>query len=201
MSFFIYGAGGHGKVVLDAMENSNQPCSGFIDSNNVNGWAGIRADGENSLPAADSCAIHIAIGHAESRAKLAQILSALRYSFFTVRHPSAMVSRHSKIGLGTFMAASSVIAPYAKVGSHVIVNHGAVIDHDCVVGDVAHIAPRAVLGGGAVIGDGAFIGSGAVVLPRITIGNNAIVGAGAVVTKNVAPGTTVVGNPAKLLVK
>lgn len=48
---------------------------------------------------------------------------------------------------------------------------------------------------------GAIIGGGATVLPGIFIGAGAIVGAGAVVTKDVPAGTTVVGNPAKLIIK
>ena len=48
-----------------------------------------------------------------------------------------------------------------------------------------------------IIKDGASIGAGAVILPGITIGSNAMVGAGSVVTKDVAPGATVIGNPAK----
>ena len=48
-----------------------------------------------------------------------------------------------------------------------------------------------------VVEDDASIGAGAVILPGITIGRGAMVGAGAVVTKDVAPGVTVVGNPAR----
>ncbi len=44
----------------------------------------------------------------------------------------------------------------------------------------------------------AAIGSGATILPGITIGEGALVGAGAVVTKDVPPGATVIGNPAKV---
>jgi acetyltransferase-like isoleucine patch superfamily enzyme len=44
---------------------------------------------------------------------------------------------------------------------------------------------------------GATIGGGATILPGVKIGAKSTVGAGAVVTKNVAPGTTVVGNPAR----
>lgn len=47
------------------------------------------------------------------------------------------------------------------------------------------------------IGRNVWIGGGAIVLPGITIGDDAIVGAGSVVTRNVPPGATVVGNPAK----
>ncbi|MCV0396346.1 MAG: sugar O-acetyltransferase [Rhizobiaceae bacterium] len=47
------------------------------------------------------------------------------------------------------------------------------------------------------IGARVWIGGGAIILPGVTIGNGAIVGAGAVVTRDVAAGTSVVGNPAK----
>jgi acetyltransferase-like isoleucine patch superfamily enzyme len=45
---------------------------------------------------------------------------------------------------------------------------------------------------------GASIGGGATILPGLRIGKGAMVGAGAVVTRDVAPGTTVVGNPARV---
>jgi acetyltransferase-like isoleucine patch superfamily enzyme len=51
------------------------------------------------------------------------------------------------------------------------------------------------------IGRGASIGSGAVILCGIAIGAGALVGAGAVVTRNVGPGETVAGVPARLLAR
>ena len=47
------------------------------------------------------------------------------------------------------------------------------------------------------IGARAWIGFGAFVLKGVTIGDGAIVGAGSVVTGDVAPGSVVVGNPAR----
>lgn len=49
------------------------------------------------------------------------------------------------------------------------------------------------------IGDNVWLGGGCLVLPGVTVGNDAIVGAGAVVTRDVAPGRTVGGNPARVL--
>lgn len=49
------------------------------------------------------------------------------------------------------------------------------------------------------IGRNVWIGGGALVLPGVTIGDHAIVGAGSVVTRDVAPGATVAGNPARPL--
>ncbi len=50
-----------------------------------------------------------------------------------------------------------------------------------------------------VIEDKAWIGGGAIILPGIHIGTEAVVGAGAVVTNDVAAGTTVAGNPARVI--
>lgn len=50
-----------------------------------------------------------------------------------------------------------------------------------------------------VIEDGAFIGAGSILLPGVRIGRGAYVAAGAVVTADVAPGTLVAGNPARLI--
>ena len=46
---------------------------------------------------------------------------------------------------------------------------------------------------------GCSIGAGATVLPGVTVGQDAMVGAGAVVTKDVPPGATVAGNPARII--
>jgi maltose O-acetyltransferase len=51
------------------------------------------------------------------------------------------------------------------------------------------------------IGSDVWIGGGAIILPGVTIGDNSIIGAGSVVTRNVAPGATVVGNPARAAVQ
>ncbi|MDX8438443.1 sugar O-acetyltransferase [Mesorhizobium australafricanum] len=51
------------------------------------------------------------------------------------------------------------------------------------------------------IGDHAWIGGSAVILAGVSIGEGAIVGAGAVVTRDVAANTTVVGNPARAVMR
>lgn len=47
------------------------------------------------------------------------------------------------------------------------------------------------------IGANVWIGGGALILPGITVGDDAIIGAGRVITRDVAAGTTVMGNPAR----
>ena len=94
------------------------------------------------------------------------------------------------------MCAGAVVQPGAAIGAHVILNTKASVDHHCRVGNYVHIAV-AHLGGGAAAADGAFLALGSTVLPGVVVGAWATVGAGALVRKNVRPGTTVVGVPAR----
>lgn len=195
MQNYIYGAGGHGKVVLDAMQVAHIDCTGFVDDKEISSWVGLRVLKLSDLVLESSIYLHLAIGNCKTREAIVARLSYAKY--FSVIHPSAVIAKTAQIGLGTFSAAQSIIAPDAQIGSHCVINHAAVVDHDCVVGDYSHIAPHSILGGGVKVGKGVQIGTGAIVLPGIVIADFAVIGAGAVVTKNVAAGMTVVGNPAK----
>lgn len=194
---YIYGAGGHGKVVLDAMQVASINCLGFIDDKTMASCSGLSVAKLSQIIVDDAVFFHLAVGNCKTRENLANSLSNCR--FFSVMHPASVIAKTSAIGLGSFCAAQSVIGPDAQVANHCIVNHGAVIDHDCIVNNFSHIAPLASIGGGVSIGKGVLVGAGAVVLPGLVIGDYAVIGAGSVVTKNVPAGVTLVGNPAKPL--
>ena len=49
------------------------------------------------------------------------------------------------------------------------------------------------------IKDSVWIGGGAILLPGVTVGEKAVIGAGAVVSRDVAPNSVVVGNPARVV--
>ena len=195
MQNYIYGAGGHGKVVLDAMQIARIDCTGFVDDKEIATWMGLNVYQLSALNLQAEVYLHLAIGNCKTREALAAGLTKAK--FFSVSHPTAIIAKTAQIGDGTFIAAQSIIAPDALVGNHCIINHAAIVDHDCMVGDYTHIAPHSSLGGDVKVGRGVLIGAGAVVLPGITIANYAVIGAGAVITKNIAAGMTVVGNPAK----
>ena len=65
--------------------------------------------------------------------------------------------------------------------------------------DFATLAPAVALAGGVRVEHGAELGIGARVAPRLCIGHGAMVGSGAVVIRDVAPGATVAGVPAREL--
>jgi UDP-2-acetamido-3-amino-2,3-dideoxy-glucuronate N-acetyltransferase len=121
----------------------------------------------------------------------------------------------SRIGTFVEVQAGAAIGANCKVSSHTFVCEGVTIEDGVFVGHgvtfVNDKRPRATAGDGAlqtaddwemletVVEAGASIGSGATILGGVRIGRGALVGAGAVVTKNVEPGATVVGNPARPL--
>lgn len=196
MAIYIYGAGGHGRVVYDAAQQSRMNCSGFIDDADIKSCAGLPVLTSKALNAND--VVHIAIGDCKIRSKIANAIFD-SVSFINVIHPLACISKSCIYGQGNFFAAYSILAPDACIGNHSIFNHGAVVDHDTVIGDFVHVAPNAVIGGAVKVGYNVLVGSGSVILPGLTIGNNVIIGAGAVVTKDIVDNAIVIGNPAKIV--
>ncbi len=195
MKHYIYGAGGHAKVVWDAIQKSKLKCEGFIDDQVLNQWMDLPVFASSFLNELNNIELHIAIGNCAAREEIVNKFQNLK--FVSIYHPNAIISARAKIEDGTFLAAGSIIGPDAKVGKSTIVNHHAVIDHDCSVGDFCHIAPHASLGGGVKVGHGVLIGAGVIVLPGITIADYVTVGAGSIVTHDIASGITVMGNPAR----
>jgi sugar O-acyltransferase (sialic acid O-acetyltransferase NeuD family) len=192
----LLGAGGHAKVVYDAIVAAK--LAGRIevrdDNRSLEGKPFLDTIVRTPIDTA-AAMVHIAIGDNRARSK---VMNTQRgRELLTVIHPGALVSPQSRIAHGAFVAAGAVVAAGARIGECAIINHRAVVDHDCIVGACAHVAPATTLGGAVEIGEGALIGSGAVVLPGIRIGKWAVVGAGAVVNRPVADGETVYGVPAR----
>lgn len=197
----LFGAGGHAKVVYDAILTAMPGVSIEVFDGDParTGAAFFRstilfAPVGGVIPAG---LVHIAIGDNRVRRKIGAAIAAQGRNLMTVVHPAGVVSPGAKMGNGVFVAAAAIVSAAAVVNDGTIVNHGAVIDHDCVIGSWSHIAPNATLGGGVTIEEECLIGAGAVVLPGLSVGFGAVVGAGAVVTRNVSPGSTVMGVPAR----
>jgi acetyltransferase-like isoleucine patch superfamily enzyme len=109
----------------------------------------------------------------------------------------ARIGRNCKISSHSFICEGVAIEDEVFVGHHVVfINdrypHATAPDGHLQTAADWHVVPTSVK-------RSASIGSGAVILCGVTIGERAMVGAGSVVTHDVAPGTIVAGNPARLV--
>jgi sugar O-acyltransferase (sialic acid O-acetyltransferase NeuD family) len=149
-------------------------------------------------------AVSIGIGMPASRLKVERELRlvASDFEYPALVHPSAILDcKSAKIEAGVLVCAGVVATVNVELKAFSLLNFGSTVGHEAVVGRGSVVNPGANISGGVVLGDGVLVGTGAQVLQYVTIGEGATVGAGAVVTKDVATRMTVVGMPAKPLVK
>jgi len=127
------------------------------------------------------------------------------------------IGDETRIGPFVEIQRGATIGRRCKVQSHTFVCDGVTIEDEVFVGhNVVFIndkQPRATTDDGelqtaedwelvpTIVERRASIGSGAIVLGGVRIGAGALVGAGAVVTRDVEPGTTVVGSPARAIAR
>ena len=152
-------------------------------------------------PASNRHAV-LAIANSAVRAKLALRLTQDGVQPWTVSAANAVTMDAVELGEGAILSPFVTLTSNIRIGRYFHANLYSYVEHDCVIGDFVTFAPGVHCNGNIVIEDHAYIGAGAVIkqgLPGcpLVIGRGAVVGMGAVVTKSVAPGTTVVGNPAK----
>lgn len=201
--FVVLGAGGHAKVVIDALLASGRTVAGCYDENP----ALLGSEPVPGVPVLGGSAamvpgwwegrkVVIAIGENRTRRRLASLWDV---EYGIALAPSAVVGRGVAIGPGAMILPSATVNIDSMLGSHAILNTSCSVDHDCRVGDFAHVAPGCVLGGSVVVGEGSFLGIGVRVIPGVRIGRWSVIGAGSVVTKDVPDNCTAVGVPARVI--
>ncbi|MCW6037895.1 acetyltransferase [Spirulina subsalsa FACHB-351] len=203
-SIYVLGAGGHGRVVLDALLANRIQVTGILDANAQSFTQVLRVPilgGDEYLDCVTIAEAFLVNGLGANpktfhRRNIFTVMKTRGFTFKSFKHPSAILSSAISRGEGCQVMAGVVIQAGVTLEDNVVINTRASIDHDCMISSHSFIAPGVTLCGNVTIASSAFIGAGAVVIPNIHIGENAIVGAGAVVTKPVPDGWIVAGNPA-----
>ncbi len=202
---YLYGGGGHARVILDILRSQNIKVAAILDDyppENIREIYGVPI-----YPAAEELDLIdrsrsrwiVAIGENRIRRQIVNRLIENEFQFAKAIHPSAQIGPGVRISPGTVVMANVVINANATIGYHSIINTGATVDHECTIGDYCHIAPGCSLCGQVRVKDGSFLGVGTTVCPGMEIGEYTTCGAGSVVVKSLPSHVLAYGCPAKIV--
>lgn len=198
---FLIGAGDHAKVVLSTLEECGFQCVGIYDDN-----AGLRGKTlwclpilgpVSEMPDTEETMAVIAIGDNRIRRAIRERFKNVCWP--ALLHPKGIVDSSVRIGEGTIIMAGCIIESDTIIGRQSIINSGCLLGHDTKVGDYCHAAPKSATGNSVTLEDGVLLGMGSLVRPYTTIARDVTVGMGSIVVKDIGPGGTWAGSPAKLI--
>lgn len=209
--YAVYGASGCGRGVMplarQQLTAAGVPAGRLVFVDDAAGPALV--NGQRCLtyaqflaePAAARHAV-LAIANSAVRETLAGRCAADGVRAWTVAAANVVRMDEVLLGEGAVLSPFVTLTSNIRIGRHFHANLYSYVEHDCVMGDFVTFAPGVQCNGNVVVEDHAYIGAGAVLKQGqpgqpLVIGKGAVVGMGAVVTRSVAPGATVVGNPAR----
>ncbi|MEV6394057.1 acetyltransferase [Streptomyces sp. NPDC051907] len=204
----VLGAGGHARELVDAVHavNAVRPTwdlLGVLDDGDRPTEPGPEVGapylGPTSMVGMLDARYVVGIGDGAVRERMDEMARRASRTPATVVHPTASVGRRAVLHPGCYVAAHATLTTDCVLGRHTHVNVGASVSHDDVLGAYCTLAPGARLGGRAVLEDGVTLGLNCAVLPGVRLGAWSVAGAGATVTRDVQPGSVVVGTPAAVL--
>lgn len=206
----IIGAGGHARVVGDALLAKGETVLGYIDNavelHGTSVYGRLVLGGDEVLDEAllADCVLVNGIGgvgdaNSGLRRAVQERLEARGGRFVGVQHPSCIVSPFASLAPDAQLLAGSIVQPGARIAPGCIINTRAVVEHDCRLGAYVHCAPGSLLCGEVDIGENCHVGAGAVVRQGLTVGADSVVAAGAVVVRSHEGGGVLAGVPATAL--
>ena len=170
---YIVGAGGHGKVISQALVASKRTITAFLDEDNDKQGKTLM-----NIPILDLKATLLTrkptntelangIGLGSKRKQQFNNLKRRRFKFISLSHPSSIIANDVMMEPGVQIMAGAVLQPGTMIGPNVVLNTGCRVDHDCNIEAHSFIAPGVVICGNVKIGVSTHIGAGATIIENI----------------------------------
>jgi sugar O-acyltransferase (sialic acid O-acetyltransferase NeuD family) len=183
-ALILIGAGGHSKVVVDALASRGvrvtayvalQP-STWIEQNGISRMDEQQL--ETLLPQSPQLVmgfVGLGVEALQRRSILMRQYEEKGGRFPPVIHASAIVSHKVRLDAGVQVLVGAVVNADAILEKGAVINTAAVVEHDAVIGAGSHIGPRAVVLGGAKLGRECFIGSNAVIIQQTVVASGSFI--------------------------
>jgi len=201
----VYGAGEFGSLIANVLsyhddlqivaygDDDPQKSADHIDGTPVFGQ-------EDLLDFAKQNNIKLAItaiGNNTLRAEKFNLLKNIGFQMISIVHPQALIDSKVSYGDNVIIEMGTAIHTHSTIGNNVFLGGEALIGHHNTIGNHVLVGGNVSFGGSVVVEDYVSLGVGASIKPGIRLGKSSVIGVGAAVIKDVEPGTTVVGVPAK----
>jgi len=197
----IIGAGGHTRSILELLDINSKSMIGYVSLSQVSDIdLPYLGNDEYVLKFYNPNDYKILLGVVY----LDQVTMCLRrtlldkYSLFqgcnSIVAKSAVISTHTKLGLGTVVFEQAFVNR-SIIGQHCVVNSGVLIEHDCIIGDNVFIGSGCIIGGGVSVDSDSFIGSGCIIRDGVSITSNTVIGMGGLVVKDIHESGIYYGQP------
>lgn len=200
-TLILLGRGGFGRELAAWIKARNLPfhIQGFLDDTQ-DGPEVLGPIQDHSPVPTDNTLYLACLGSGKPRQRLRLALEARGAHFASIIFPEVTSASELSGSRNSIFLGACSISHHVSLGNDLLIQGFAIVGHDSEVSDGCTIGNHAFIGGNAKLEPFCTIHPHAVVLPHVVVGEGAVVGAGTVVIKNVPPGATVFGVPAKIIV-
>lgn len=168
---------------FDRMKGVEYPILGTIQSYNIQ---------ENDV-------FVCALGDVQTKKQVVEFMISRGANFISLIHKNAIIGIETQIGKGCLIGPHALVGSCAKIGDCCLIQTGAIVAHGDIIGSYSRLDCYVVCVGAANVGNLVTIHTAAVLNHNVVVEDNAVIGANSFVIRRVLNGTTVYGNPAKVL--
>ena len=207
----IFGASGHGSVVLDCLEKEGKyNLIGFVDSykkkgSRINGYEvlGSEFDLPYLINRFNIVGGIVAIGDNWIRKLIVdRILKIVpNFNFVNTVHPKSILGKDVLLGCGNVFMPGAIVNANCTIHDFCIINTNSSLGHDGLMESYSSLAPSVCCGGNLYLGQFSAVSLGVNIINGIEIGRHSVIGAGSLVVESFGDNIVAYGSPAKIIRK